>query len=388
MINNKLESETKASNEIFLDETSNITIAMPNEIFSELKEWSDLGELKSIQHQEFTYAYYWLLAYLWRFSSYAKRKIGQAEIKSLLGYNSTDKRLNYIMKKKGLMNKSGYCLATKSYPVASSVDANGSIFFNMLHDLDEEDRKHLSHNDSNNFFVQSPLKHIGDSKVKGVFWDNSDTHLINISVFKVCMSDSKLSCAGFYLYGLLNHINDSIDDYPIISNDLLCGMTGWHLSRVTRVKSRLVEIGLIDGLLSAAASRGERRIYDFLSKHDLRTIPEYPFDDLNGLGERSLRFDFAIFDEHRNIKLLIEYDGEHHYQPVDYTGLSKEWGEVYLKQTNAHDEMKNGYCFRNNIPLLRIPYWEFDNIEKILTTILETLNLLERSFSFSKEAIP
>lgn len=33
-----------------------------------------------------------------------------------------------------------------------------------------------------------------------------------------------------------------------------------------------------------------------------------------------------------------------------------------------NDEIKNNYCKENNIPLVRIPYWERDNIslEKIL----------------------
>ena len=34
--------------------------------------------------------------------------------------------------------------------------------------------------------------------------------------------------------------------------------------------------------------------------------------------------------------------------------------------------MKNEYCENNNITLIRIPFWEFDNLEKIL---IEKLNL-------------
>ena len=32
-----------------------------------------------------------------------------------------------------------------------------------------------------------------------------------------------------------------------------------------------------------------------------------------------------------------------------------------------HDEIKNKYAEKHNWKLIRIPYWEFDNIEKILT---------------------
>ena len=34
--------------------------------------------------------------------------------------------------------------------------------------------------------------------------------------------------------------------------------------------------------------------------------------------------------------------------------------------TQRNDNIKNQYCKDNNIKLVRIPYWEFDNIENIL----------------------
>lgn len=70
-----------------------------------------------------------------------------------------------------------------------------------------------------------------------------------------------------------------------------------------------------------------------------------------------LRFDFAILDSNDDVAKLIEYDGEFHYK------------EYYESQTfeslQIHDE-RNQYCKDNNIPLLRIPYWEFENIKWIL----------------------
>jgi hypothetical protein len=39
------------------------------------------------------------------------------------------------------------------------------------------------------------------------------------------------------------------------------------------------------------------------------------------------------------------------------------------KQTEAMkaQELKNNYCEENKIPLLRIPYWEIDNIDRLLS---------------------
>lgn len=46
-----------------------------------------------------------------------------------------------------------------------------------------------------------------------------------------------------------------------------------------------------------------------------------------------------------------------------------------LEQTQKRDTIKTDYCNANNIQLIRIPYWDFDSIEIILTNKL--LNLHE-----------
>jgi hypothetical protein len=81
--------------------------------------------------------------------------------------------------------------------------------------------------------------------------------------------------------------------------------------------------------------------------------------------QKPLPFDFAIFKDKSKTKLnfLIEYDGEFHYQPI--------YGESLLKYQQENDELKTQYCINNKIKLIRIPYWEKDNIETILTNELE-----------------
>ena len=40
--------------------------------------------------------------------------------------------------------------------------------------------------------------------------------------------------------------------------------------------------------------------------------------------------------------------------------------EDEFKELQLKDSLKTQYCKDNGIQLLRIPYWEFNNIEKIL----------------------
>lgn len=107
-------------------------------------------------------------------------------------------------------------------------------------------------------------------------------------------------------------------------------------------------------------SKGEKAIDNILAKNSIIYSREYIFDGLNGILGNPLRYDFAIFDnkEKTILKLLIEYDGEFHYK--------KYYDEQNFESQQIHDNLKNDYCKQNNIDLLRIPYWEFDNIENIL----------------------
>ena len=47
-----------------------------------------------------------------------------------------------------------------------------------------------------------------------------------------------------------------------------------------------------------------------------------------------------------------------------------------MKTTQQKDDEKNDYCKNNNIDILRIPYWEYKNIENILK---QKLNLKKPS---------
>ena len=73
-----------------------------------------------------------------------------------------------------------------------------------------------------------------------------------------------------------------------------------------------------------------------------------------------LRFDFALFNSVNQICRLIEFDGEQHYE----SNIKNSGWNTYQKYeyTYQNDQKKNKIAKDNNIPLVRIPYWERDNI--------------------------
>jgi len=91
-------------------------------------------------------------------------------------------------------------------------------------------------------------------------------------------------------------------------------------------------------------------------------IIQKKFYNLRGLGNGLLSYDFYI----PNLNLLIEFHGEQHERYCK--GFHKSY-EDFKKQLE-HDQRKCIYALNNNINLLIIWYWDFDNIEKILLNIL------------------
>jgi hypothetical protein len=113
--------------------------------------------------------------------------------------------------------------------------------------------------------------------------------------------------------------------------------------------------GLNRGCPNCDMSQGELKVKSYLIKNFIKYISEFSFD--NCRYKRVLPFDFYL--EEYNI--CIEYQGKQHYTPLKYFG-----GEETFNIQKIKDKIKYDYCENNNIPLIIIPYWEYNNIEAIL----------------------
>ena len=96
-------------------------------------------------------------------------------------------------------------------------------------------------------------------------------------------------------------------------------------------------------------SSGEIYIMDVLNQNDISYIEQYRFLDMP-----TKSYDFAIIENNQIIR-LIEFDGEQHFKEVP------QW-KATLEIIQRRDKEKNEYALSHNIPLVRIPYWERDNI--------------------------
>lgn len=121
-------------------------------------------------------------------------------------------------------------------------------------------------------------------------------------------------------------------------------------------------------------SKGEKAIKKVLIDNNIDFEEQYKFKDRTlPNSKRLLRDDFALFDRNKKIVGTIEYHGKQHYSPVDFGSKGKAWAQKELEKTQFRDKVKSNYLSIHNIPQLIIPYWEFDNIEKIINDFIVKL---------------
>lgn len=119
------------------------------------------------------------------------------------------------------------------------------------------------------------------------------------------------------------------------------------------------------GCPKCSCSIGEYKISEYLISNNIYFIQYKTFDNLIGVGNRKLSYDFYLPD----YNLLIEFQGKQHEKPIDYFG-----GKEKFKIQQEHDKRKRDYAELHNIKLLEIWYYEIDNVDEILS-----INLSKKS---------
>lgn len=154
-------------------------------------------------------------------------------------------------------------------------------------------------------------------------------------------------------------ITEGVKSNPMV--DILC-------LKCNKLQSKRLKAVLSNSVCSycdansySVNSSGSIEIEKFLIKNELKYVKEKTFEDLVYINK--LRYDFFVED-----RVLIEYDGRQHYEPV--------WGgEEELLETKKKDKLKNDYAIRKGIKLIRISY-KTNDIEKELVNKLKESGVL------------
>jgi ferredoxin-like protein FixX len=109
------------------------------------------------------------------------------------------------------------------------------------------------------------------------------------------------------------------------------------------------------GCPKCSSSKGEEQIRNYLIKNSIVFEEQKRFKECRDV--LPLPFDFFIPD----YNTLIEYDGELHFYKSRRVN-----GPLKLNKTILHDKIKNNFCIKNRIKLIRISFDLKENVGDIL----------------------
>ena len=115
------------------------------------------------------------------------------------------------------------------------------------------------------------------------------------------------------------------------------------------------------GCPACKESKGERAVRRFLIANDIAIEAQSRLIDGTGYS-----FDFRLLDR----PVLVEFHGEQHYKPVDFSSRNQERADKQFKIRQRRDRFKSRWAKHNGYRLIVIPYWK--SVEDVLS---EELNL-------------
>lgn len=112
-----------------------------------------------------------------------------------------------------------------------------------------------------------------------------------------------------------------------------------------------------------AINKTEKSLGTFLDNLGISYTPQKKFPDCK--YKKELPFDYEINDE-RFTAFLLEYQGEQHDHPVNFSGKNMERAEKEFEIIKKRDKIKHDYCQKTSRHLEYIWYYEEDKIQALI----------------------
>lgn len=186
-------------------------------------------------------------------------------------------------------------------------------------------------------------------------WDVAPSTLLQGHGCPKCSKNKRIKSHEEFLNKLKvknNHNIKPISKYKGVTNDITIKCNDCNEIYVTIPHNLYHNVGCPNCSLTL----GEKRIKDYLTDNNICFKIHKEFNNLFGVNGGLLSYDFYL----PNYNLLIEYQGEFH------DGTARQQTPEQFEIQQEHDMRKSKYASNNNIKLLEIWYWDYDNIEKIL----------------------
>lgn len=231
----------------YKDKDKHGKVFIPNKVFELLVSNEELKSKQS-PDEAVAYTYLWFITWLWRNAKYGEMMDEDTTIgaiKEMIGFTSTNKTINYIIKDGGVLDKLGLTrtLNFKEAPLTYVIEENMPFFYtqedldSMRDERDVEESKAYRGNNRKKT-VKQPVFALENEEGEsgGTFYgDIENTHQVDFDIFVKCMTNPNLGCTAFYLYAFLKSKSTMNDGCIEIGGDTISNRTG--IKHTTREKA-------------------------------------------------------------------------------------------------------------------------------------------------------
>ena len=205
------------------------------------------GRFKNNRHKTFSFSYYWLVSYLWKYSKYGNIEITTQDIKTILGVSPTEKRMDYIIKNGGLLDSIGLTETTRDFPVCTTFDNNGTIEVTTLSMLNKEIAQSFLCTLNNRYMCKKPLLQYKRDGKAGLMYSRDDVFSISIVEFTRCVLCPEIGFDGFYVYAYLKYRVKMLGNHAVkICYKKLEEEIGYKHRRIRVLIQNLITAGLVE----------------------------------------------------------------------------------------------------------------------------------------------
>lgn len=226
--------------------------------FDEFNKLLAEGDIKNNRHKTFAFSYYCLVSYLWKYSKYGLQEINTQDIKRILQVNPSEKRMDYLIKKGGILDLFGFTETTRDFPISTTFDEHNMIIVKTLKDIREDLAKSFLEQYNNRYTCKKPLLQYNRGSKVGLMFSKDD--VVPVSVFELTRTllCPEIGFDGFYVYVYIKYRCKITYENPTIFYTELEKNIGYEKRRIRELISNLESVGMLE--VDSRYDRNEKRI--------------------------------------------------------------------------------------------------------------------------------
>ncbi len=302
-------------------------VGIPNDIFEILSKDEELMNAKA-PHVAVAYSYVYLTAWLYQYAKYSlpNEITDITNLKEIIGFSRVEKRINYIIKKDGVLDRLGITktIPFDEAPVEYTWEDGFFIGFTTYkewlaeqHPQDVSDWREMGViKNTIRKQVKYPIfgednREVNGEELAGTFYEWGDSHAIPFDVFLACMTNDDLGCTAFYIYAYL-YSRCSMNGGQIeVSLDRMIEITGVRQKTLNKYLGALKSYGLVkcypaDYIIGKGNIQTGASVYEVIEKEYLFKKEPIKFVKRNVMSKEQYEKRYEFIKEIENTD-IFEY---------------------------------------------------------------------------------